>query len=244
MTGPRALWLSKFARPPTRRKMAERLLSCALARRFGAAWYFVTILRRIDSFSQNHSSPDNCSQVVRHPQAQKNRALAGPASSSPAWGRRQITFQRGRNCEPAIANLGGSRSTACPAVRYNYAKHCRVAQHDDGHASHALPAGRPDKLREHCDDLVCRRNVCRRNAGATRNTQSITAKSGQMIFGTDRVAKHRDADPIQLDRKRLVVPTLRVGDQKVAERLHARDSLEFFGINKISVERDRLAVGK
>src|SRR5579863_3880756 len=70
----------------------------------------------------------------------KNRALAGPALSSPAWGRQRITFQRGRNCQPAIANLGGSRSIAGPTAGPYYAKRFHVAQRGDWHASHALPA--------------------------------------------------------------------------------------------------------
>ena len=39
----------------------------------------------------------------------------------------------------------------------------------------------------------------------------------------------------------LEIPALRVGDQKVAKRLHARDRLEFFRIDEVGVERDRIA---
>src|SRR5580700_503485 len=37
----------------------------------------------------------------------------------------------------------------------------------------------------------------------------------------------------------LVIPALRVGDEEIAEGLHARDGLELFGVNEIGVERDR-----
>src|SRR5271168_261131 len=37
----------------------------------------------------------------------------------------------------------------------------------------------------------------------------------------------------------LVIPALRVGDEEIAEGLHACDGLELFGVNEIGVERDR-----
>jgi hypothetical protein len=39
---------------------------------------------------------------------------------------------------------------------------------------------------------------------------------------------------------RLKIPTLRVGDQEVAEHLDARHRLEFFRIDEIGVERQRI----
>jgi hypothetical protein len=72
--------------------------------------------------------------------AKKNRALAGPASSSPAWGRQRITFQRGRNCVHAVANLGGSQLPHVTQQGLHIANSSRDAQRGRRHASHALPA--------------------------------------------------------------------------------------------------------
>ena len=47
-----------------------------------------------------------------------------------------------------------------------------------------------------------------------------------------------------LQGRELEIPALRVGHQKVAKRLHARDGLEFFRIDEVGVERDRIGVGK
>src|SRR4029077_10552727 len=40
------------------------------------------------------------------------------------------------------------------------------------------------------------------------------------------------------------IPALRIGNQKIAKDLHARDRFELFGINKRAVERDLVALPK
>ncbi len=50
--------------------------------------------------------------------------------------------------------------------------------------------------------------------------------------------------PDTLETVALVIPALRVGDQKVAECLHARDRFELFRIDEIGVERDRVGLGE
>src|ERR1700722_15828106 len=42
----------------------------------------------------------------------------------------------------------------------------------------------------------------------------------------------------------LKIPALRVGDEKIAERLHPRHGLELFRIDEIGVERDRLSLAE
>src|SRR5580704_18499747 len=42
----------------------------------------------------------------------------------------------------------------------------------------------------------------------------------------------------------LIIPALRVGDEKIAERLHARHGLELFRIDEVGVERDRLGLAE
>src|SRR5208282_1055142 len=42
----------------------------------------------------------------------------------------------------------------------------------------------------------------------------------------------------------LEIPALRVGDEKVAKRLHAGDRFELFGIDEIGIERDGIGLGE
>jgi hypothetical protein len=105
----------------------------------------------------------------------KNRALAGPASSSPAWGRQRITFQRGRNCQPAIANLGGSRSIADPTADQHYAKRFRVAQRGDRHASHALPARSSGQVIQRLQPLGVSPRWKKRGASGSQHNRKVEA---------------------------------------------------------------------
>jgi hypothetical protein len=107
--------------------------------------------------------------------AKKNRALAGPASSSPAWGRQRITFQRGRNCQPAIANLGGSRSIADPTAGPYYAKRFHVAQRGDWHASHALPARSSGQVIRRLQPLGVSSRRQKRGASCSEHNRKVEA---------------------------------------------------------------------
>src|ERR1700731_1507166 len=56
------------------------------------------------------------------------------------------------------------------------------------------------------------------------------------FFARHDVAMLRCVAPLEM-MTGLKIPALRVGDEKIAERLHARPGLELFGIDEVGVER-------
>src|ERR1700761_5105862 len=59
-----------------------------------------------------------------------------------------------------------------------------------------------------------------------------------------RRRRHQFKRASTLSIRRSEIPALRVGDQKIAKRLNARNGFQLFRINEIGVERDGIALAE